>query len=232
MNNTALSILLAAGFLQAHPSGVAFGADVALPALKNTTPAEANPWFARIGVVGVIYDSSATIATNGQTIPGATATVSNNVTVSFDLGYDITRDIALSVMGGVPAKPTATGEGTVAALGELGKVLYGPATFTGYYRFPNWGGIRPYAGLGAAYAIVFKNYDAAVMQLRVHNGWGFVLQAGAEYKLNNKFDLFVDYKKIWISLDADGLISGAPPVTARVKLDPSIVSAGIKFRFP
>jgi outer membrane protein len=214
--------------------GSALAADLPpkAPVMVPVAAVEANPWFARIGVVGAIYDTRATIAANGQTIPGATAIVSNNVTVLFDVGYDVTRDFALSLMGGVPVKPTVTGEGTIAASGELGKILYGPAIFTGYYRFADWGGIRPYAGLGAAYTIIFKNYDAAVTELRVNNGFGFVLQAGVEYKLNNEFDLFVDYKKIWISLDADGLIGGALPVTARVQLDPSIVSAGIKFHFP
>jgi len=191
-----------------------------------------SPWFARLGVVGVFYDSSARIVVNGQEIPGASASVSNNVTVTFDIGYDLTENFALSLMLGVPAKPTFTGEGAIASLGELGKVLFGPAVLSGYYRWPSFAGIRPYTGAGVAYAVVFKNFDAAVTQVNVHNGWGFALQGGAEYKLNDRFDLFVDYKKIWISLNADGLINGVVPATARAKLDPTLISAGLKFHFP
>jgi outer membrane protein W len=32
-------------------------------------------------------------------------------------------------------------------------------------------------------------------------------------------------------VNADGLLGGFTPVSAKVKLDPTIVSAGIKFRF-
>src|SRR5215472_10565696 len=50
-------------------------------------------WYGRVGVVGAIYHSSATFATGGAEIPDAGAQVSNNETVTFDVGYDITRNI-------------------------------------------------------------------------------------------------------------------------------------------
>ena len=87
------------------------------------------------------YHSSATIATNGQTVSGGTAQASNNMTVTFDVGYEITKNISASVTTGIPPKPHITGEGAVANLGMLGKVRYGPAFFTGYYRFPKIGPI-------------------------------------------------------------------------------------------
>ena len=76
-----------------------------------------------------------------------------------------------------------------------------------------------------------KDHDAAVSQLDVHNNWGFVLQAGAEYSLNKALDLFADFKQLWLAVDANGLLSGGVPVKARVTLNPSLVSAGVKFRF-
>jgi outer membrane protein W len=38
-------------------------------------------------------------------------------------------------------------------------------------------------------------------------------------------------KQLWLSVNADGLLGGVIPISAKVKLDPTIVSAGIKFRF-
>jgi outer membrane protein len=134
-------------------------------------------------------------------------------------------------MVGVPPRPTVTGEGTVTSLGALGRVRYGPAILTGAYRLATGGALRPYVGAGAAYAIIVKDHDAAVSQLDVHNNWGFVLQAGAEYRLNKALDLFADFKRLWLAVDADGLLAGGVPVKARVTLNPSLVSAGIKFRF-
>ena len=238
MKITALSILLVVAFLLApralqaqSGTGGSSAVPSAVEAAPASTGAETNRLFARIGVVGAAYHSGATIATNGQVIPGATAKVSNNVAVTIDVGYDITRSISASLMVGVPPKPMITGEGAVGSLGELGRVRYGPAIFTGYYRFRSWRNIRAYAGAGAAYVIIFKEFDAAVSQLKVHNNWGFVLQAGAEYQLSRKLALFDDFKEVWVAVDAHGLLAGSVPVKARVKLNPSIVSAGIKFHF-
>ena len=213
---TFIPILLALGFLlypkslqaqdglPSQPSEIASGIEGAPAAPADTKPAKESRWFTRIGVVGAFYHSSATIATNGQTIPGATAKASNNFTVSFDVGYDITKNIAASVTVGVPPKPHITGQGTVASLGVLGKVRYGPMFLTGYYRFTKVGRVRPYVGGGAAYAIIFKEFDGSVRQLGVHNNWGSLLQGGVEYEVNKKYGPFFDFKEVWLAVDAHG----------------------------
>src|SRR6185503_6450397 len=120
-------------------------------------------------MLDAIYHPSATIAMSGQAIPGATATVSNNVTMMFDFGYEITKAFSIQLMGGIPPKPTVTGERTVAALGDLGAVRYGPVLLTGTHRMPRMRGWRPYVGAGVAYAIILKNHDRAVSDLDVLN---------------------------------------------------------------
>ena len=137
-----------------------------------------NRCFTRLGVLVVPYHSSATIAANGQLLSGGRAKARNNMTLTFDLGCEITKNFSVSVTTGIPPKPHITGEGAAASLGMLGKVRYGPAFFTGYYRFPKTGPFRPYLGGGAAYAIIFKEFDGSVKNLQVHNHWGSVLQGG------------------------------------------------------
>ncbi|HXD30221.1 MAG TPA: OmpW family outer membrane protein [Pyrinomonadaceae bacterium] len=192
---------------------------------------EQKRWFARFGIVAAAYHPGASIRTNGQVIPGSTASASSNFTTTFEVGYDVTKNISASLCVGFPPKPHIDGRGTVASLGTLGKVRYGPAIFTGYYRFPRVAGFRPYAGGGAAYAIILKEFDGAVTQLNAHNNWGSVLQVGVERGLTRKLDLFVDFKEVWLSVNADGFLGGNVPVKARVKLDPSLISVGIKFHF-
>ena len=188
--------------------------------------------FTRLGVVVAPYHSSASIATNGQLLSGGTAKVSNNMTATFDLGCEITKNISASVTSGIPVKPHVTGEGTAAILGRLGEVRYGPAVFSGYYRFPKTGRFRPYVGGGAAYAIIFKEFDGSVKQLKVHNNWGSVLQGGAEYELNSKYIFFMDFKEVWLAVKAQGVLSDGTDVRARVKLNPSLVTVGLKFHLP
>jgi len=183
-------------------------------------------------VLAVPYHSSTTIATDGQLVSGGTAEASSNMTVTFDVGYEITKNISVSVTTGIPPKPHINGEGAVANLGMLGKVRYGPAFFTGYYRFPKTGRFQPYGGGGAAYAIIFKEFDGSVKNLQVHNNWGSVLQCGVEYELNSKYTLFLDFKEVWLGVNARGVLSDGTAVKARVKLNPSLVTVGIKFHLP
>ena len=187
-------------------------------------------WFARLGALGALYNSHATIATNGSVIPGATARVTNNVTLTFDIGYDLSDRFAVMLMGGIPPRPSVIGEGSVSSFGKLGAVRYGPVFLTGVYRLPAWRGFRPYAGAGVARAIILRNHDGAVTELKVHDNWGAALQAGVEYRLNSGLELYVDYKRLWLYVNADGRLANAP-VRARVTLDPDLISAGVKFHF-
>src|SRR5262245_53256016 len=137
-----------------------------------------SPWFARVGMLDAIYHPSATVAISGQPIPGATASVSNSATLMFDLGYDLTKAFSIQIMGGIPPKPTVTGERTITSLGDLGAVRYGPVFLTGDYHLPRWRGWHPYVGAGAVYAIILDDHDRAVTDLIVLNNWGFVLHGG------------------------------------------------------
>ena len=198
----------------------------------SRTPFKKSRLFTRVGLLVAPYHSSATIAMNGQLVSGGTAEASNNVTMTFDLGYQITKNVSVTVTSGIPVKPHVTGEGAAASLGMLGKVRYGPVLFSGQYRFPQIGRIRPYVGGGAAYAIILKNFDGSVKDLRVNNNWGSVLQGGAEYEVNSKYTLFFDFREVWLAVNAHGVLSDGTPVKARVNLNPSLVTVGIKFHLP
>ena len=201
---------------------------VAVPTQNTAGPEER--WFVRIGAIGALYNSSATIAMAGQNIPGATAHARDNVTPILDIGFDVTKNFALVMMSGIPPRTAVDGRGTVSPLGNLGAVRLGPVFLTGLYRFPELGRFRPYAGAGIAEALILKNYDGAVSDLKVHDNSGFALQAGVEYRLSPSWGVFVDYKRLWLALNANGTLENAP-ITARVTLNPNLVSAGVRFSF-
>ena len=224
--------LIVAGWLLVCPAR-AQGADTDTKsaALETPVPAMESHWFVRVGVLGAAYDSSATISTSGQLIPGATAHAQNNVTAIVDVGYDLTKDFAIAMMSGIPPRTAVEGRGSVAPFGTLGAVRYGPMFLTGIYRLPwEWGALRPYIGAGGAHAFIFNNFDGSVTQLKVHANSGYAFQAGLEYRTSDSWGFFVDYKRLWISLNADGLL-GNLPVTARVALNPNLISAGMRYQF-
>src|SRR5262249_51167771 len=192
---------------------------------------QASSWYARIGVLDALYHPSATIVTSGRAISGAAADVSNNLTLMFDIGYDVTNAFSIQLMGGIPPKPTVAGAGTVASLGDLGAVRFAPVFLTGTYHAPRWRGWQPYVGAGMVYAIILHDHDRAISDLIVLNNWGFALQGGVERSIANNLELFVDFKEAWLAVRAHGTLEGAIPVTARIGLDPSIVGCGVRFRF-
>lgn len=194
-------------------------------------PDQTSRWFVRVGALEAPYSPGARIAVGGQDIPGSSVSLHDSQTAIADIGYDVTDDVSVMLMVGVPPKPTITGAGAVSNLGALGRVRYGPVVLTGVYRLPRWGALRPYVGTGAAYAVILKSHDAAVRNLDVHDNWGFVLQAGAEYQLDERWAIFADVKKLWLSVDADGRLENGAPVKARVQLNPLLLSVGAKYHF-
>lgn len=187
-------------------------------------------WFARTGVAGALYNSGATIAVGGATVPGATVHIADDVTAMLDLGYNISDRFAVQVMVGIPPRASAIGKGTVAPFGTLGAVRLGPVIATAVYRLPEYGDFRPYVGAGGTYVFILKDYDGAVTDLDVRGNWGVALQAGFEYRVNRNLELFADYKRLWVKVQAEGML-GPAPAQARVTLDPDLISAGIKLNF-
>src|SRR5262249_48288330 len=86
---------------QANDRGTETGSDAQIV----RAPFKQSRLFTRAGLLIAPYHSSATIATNGQLLSGGTAEASNNVSMTFDLGYQITNNISVSVTSGIPVKP-------------------------------------------------------------------------------------------------------------------------------
>lgn len=229
MSGTAIALAMAAAAPQAielvPPPEPAASAPSPVP-----VPPAPSRWYGRVGGVAAFYRPGARVALGGQSVPDSSVDVTTDYTLIFDIGYDVSDRVSAQLTFGVPPRPSVTGSRAIAPLGALGEVRYGPVIVTGLYRLPRLGPVRPYAGLGGAYVVVFKAYDGSIADLKVHNDWGFVLQSGAEVPVSRRVALFADVKRLWLSVDADGEIAGGVPVDARVRLDPTLVSAGLKIR--
>jgi len=201
------------------------------PATNGATSESPSPrWFFRAGPTGLFFDSSAKIALGGKDLPGASLTASNNATLIIEGGYFLTRNLAVEISGGIPPTTTFTGKGTIAGLGKLGKATYGPAVLSLNYYFKDLGSLRPYLGVGEAYAFIFSTEDGAVKDLRVNGNRGFVVQGGFDYRMNKNWSVFADLKHISLKVNARGELLSAP-VTASVTLDPTIASLGVSYRW-
>jgi outer membrane protein len=187
-------------------------------------------WFFRAGPTGLFFDSSAQIALGGKQLAGASLTAANNATLILEGGYFVTPDIAVEVSGGIPPRTTFTGKGSIAGLGELGKATYGPAVVSVNYYIKGLGSLRPYVGVGEAYAFIFSTQDGAVKNLRVDGNNGFAYQGGFDYRMTKNWSLSADVKHINLKVKAKGELLNAP-VAASVTLDPTIVSLGVTYHW-
>ncbi|MGI4876568.1 MAG: OmpW/AlkL family protein, partial [Janthinobacterium lividum] len=136
-------------------------------------------------------------------------TIAPNVTVVTELGYR-RGDFGVSLTGGLPPRATVEGAGSLASLGTLGRIRYGPMVLTAHYHYPSRGRFQPYVGAGPVLLLIFKNRDGAVTGLDVKDHWGFCLQLGAELEVTRRWSIFIDSKKAALKADATALLQGTP----------------------
>jgi len=203
---------------------------VMLPGLCFADTDEANAWFVRVGALGALYHSNARIATPAGVIPGASADVSNSITAIFEVGYNITPSTFVMFMAGFPPRPEISGRGSINSISDLGAVTYGPAILSLGYRFPVSTKFHPYMGTGPVYAIILHDHNGAVSSLDVHSSLGYAVQAGVEYAISDKWAMYADVKQLWLAVNARGMLDGVVPINARIQLNPTLVSVGVKFK--
>jgi outer membrane protein len=191
-------------------------------------------FFLRAGPAFATFDATAEVKVAGELVRGGEASVKNNTGLAIEGGWFLTPDWSISLTIGVPPKARISGEGTLASAGALGSARYAPSALNVQYNVPTTGRFRPYIGAGLNYTLVYDVHGSAIRDLRVSNGYGPVVQAGAEYRVSRHMAAFIDVKKIWVAVDARGFVdtpAGPQAATARLALDPVIASAGVSWHF-
>ena len=213
-------------------------ASTALPALAADIPARAkapapilaepSPWMIRVRAVTVLPRDSASVIVG--TSPSSSLKASTSVIPELDITYFFTKNIAAELILGV-SPHNVKGTGALSAQGTIGHTWLLPPTLTLQYHFTDFGAFKPYVGIGANYTFTFNNQEKGnFTAFKVKNAPGFALQAGVDYMIDKNWGINFDVKKYWLRPDATGAI-GATPVTAKVRLDPWMVSTGIVYRF-
>src|SRR5689334_1386591 len=96
---------------------------------------DASRWFVHVGPAVVDPDESAKMSAGGQPVPGAGVSIKSRWTVEGELGRYITPHIAIAFAAGYPPTFKVNASGTIAALGEAGKMTGGPAGLLLQYHF-------------------------------------------------------------------------------------------------
>jgi len=206
---------------------------------QNISASEPGPFWVNVGVGYANFNSSANVNMNvpgvgSVQVPGGNAAASNNTTLVAEFGYDITKNWAARLMVGIPPTTTLTGQGSLSSAGTLGKGTYGPAVLSTTYGW-DLGVVKPYLGAGVNYTIITSTQDGAIKGLSIGNGYGPVLQAGFNVPITPTWGWFVDFKQIFVKVNASGSVAapwgGQTAASAVVTLNPQIWSTGVSYRF-
>lgn len=190
----------------------------------------AGPFYVHAGPGDVILGEGAKIYVAGTQYPGGTVSINDSITPIVEAGYFVTPNFAVSFTGGYPPTAHVDGAGSLNGVGELGVAVYGPMALTAHYHVLNFGRFRPYVGGGAVFMHVFSTSDRLMKDVQVSDHFGYAGQVGADFVMTKRWGLFLDFKKAHLRTNASGEIFGEP-TTAKVKVDPGVVSGGLGFRF-
>jgi len=191
---------------------------------------DSSRWFVHVGPADMILAPKVTLTAGGAAVPGAAVSVPNAWTIEGELGYFISPNIAAAFAAGYPPVVTMNGAGSLSGLGKAGQMQGGPAALNLSYHFNRKGVVQPYVGAGLAFMIVWNTHDAALTDLSANHAVGPEVQAGADVMIDQHWGAFVDYKRTWLDTTAKGML-GPAPVVAKVQLNPTVLNAGVTYRF-
>ncbi|PWE17820.1 OmpW family protein [Marinicauda salina] len=190
--------------------------------------ADQGEWRFRVRAITVQPDESADITPIGGDVD-----IDASVVPEFDISYFLTDNIAAELILGVtPHDVTAVGT----SLGDvdLGETTLLPPTLTLQYHFAPDAQFQPYVGAGINYTTFF-NEDlpggSPLASIDYDDSVGAALQAGFDYKINERWFFNVDVKKVWINTDVTIDAGGLGIVEADVDIDPVIVGVGVGWRY-
>jgi outer membrane protein len=148
--------------------------------------------------------------------------VSDKTIPEFDVSYFFTPSMAAELVLTVPQKHEVTLDGA-----SIGTFKHLPPTLLAQYHFAPGSTVSPYLGAGVNYTNISKVRLLGGAGSLEHSSVGLALQAGANFRIDDRWTFNVDLKKVQIRSDV--MISGAK--VSEVKVDPVLFAVGVGYRF-
>jgi len=175
-------------------------------------------WQVRLRAIDVAPAESSTVSNSGKIVAGS------RLAPELDISYFFSENVSAElILATTKHKMDERGPNI-----NLGDVWVLPPTLTAQYHFTNASPFVPYIGAGVNYTIFYNVSPGGVSSIKYENGFGYALQAGFDYKLDQHWMLNADIKKIFLNTDAK--VNGGA-VTADVDLDPWVIGFGVGYRF-
>jgi len=180
---------------------------------------DTTPWLVRVRAVNL--DSANKDST------GLGLSIDDKVIPEVDISYFVTPQFAVELVLTYPQKHTISSNGVA-----IGSLKHLPPTLTAQYHVTTLGAFKPYVGAGINYTrfsdVQFDPAVQAALQPSIDkSSFGFALQAGFDWALNDRVVLNFDIKKVQIRTD----VSSFGVKAGEFKVDPLLIGVGVGYRF-
>ncbi|GLP96213.1 outer membrane protein OmpW [Paraferrimonas sedimenticola] len=188
---------------------------------------EAGDFIARVGAVNVSPNaSSEDVAGFGE------FKINDNTQVGLNFTYLLTDNFGIELLAATPFTHKVSLDG----VGEIAETKHLPPTLVAQYYFLDKNSkVRPYIGAGVNFTNFFgakftNDLEGALTDLNIKNSWGYAVQAGLDYKIN---DNWMVNGSIWyanIETDVKFKLGGAP-VSIATKVNPTVYMLSVGYKF-
>jgi outer membrane protein len=182
--------------------------------------AQESPWLVRVRAVHI--DPADKSDPVGGTGASDRLHVSSKWIPEVDISYFLTPNWAAELVLTYPQKHDVLLDGQ-----RIGSFKHVPPTLLAQYHFLPGAQFDPYVGAGINYTLISKVDILNGAGRLEHDSIGAALQAGVDFRIDGKWSVNLDVKKVQIRSDVD--INGAH--ASRVKIDPVLLGVGVGYRF-
>lgn len=209
---------------------------VVAAALLAGAPAQAydeGDWLVRVGASNVDPDNSV------GSLGAADIDIDDDTSVTFNGTWMWTKHMGVELLAALPFEHDIKAQG----LGKVGSTKHLPPTLSWQWHFLPDSWFQPYVGAGINWTIFFDDGEEGILkeiggelELKDTSSVGLAGQIGADFQLNDRWFVNVDFRYIKISNEAQvtlpGEDGGDPTVVdVDVDIDPFVYGLHVGYRF-
>lgn len=156
-------------------------------------------------------------------ISGVEVDISAAIAPAIDVTYFFSRKMSAELMF-----TTSTHDVEVKDVADLGSIsLLSPTLSLQHHFYIN--NFKPYLGAGLSYTAFYGEDPGELDAIEYKNEVGYMLQAGIDYSISDKWFLNIDFRKIFLKTEVTA--NNDSSSTAEVNVDPIMLGFGVGMKF-